>query len=362
MPIMTPGYIEPAKTKGVYKLTVSSGAEVQECMVAISVKGAEWKLSEGKRIDNPNRTAPMRYEIMLDGPVANAEITVKFSAVDVFVAEAIASEAPPPDAAENDVADKEGPVLYDESAGVKATIVYAGLEERVFAREIQWYLGEMTEETFRLSGKEPESGPVISIKIDPNDARVYTQKDKVLISGNGAGLSAAISHFLEGIGVRYLHPADYGRVIPWKSKVMYPESDWRLPPSAAPTANVAKMDRKELIRLLKSPQPVLRDYYAWHGVDSNSMPAPTADGWDLYRKVKGVDPSDAAAGEALLVDFRRSAYGPAARIMNEYFAECAKPSPDSAKIEEILDRAIVETANEAAISARIRAIKDSRNN
>ena len=143
---------------------------------------------------------------------------------------------------------------------------------------------------------------------------------------------------------------------------MYPESDWRMPPSAAPTANVEKMERKELIRLLKSPQPVLRDYYAWHGVDASRLPAPTADGWDLYRKVKGVDSSDAAASDELLVDFRRTAYGPAARIMNEYFTERAKSAPDRAKIDEILDRAIVETVNEAAISARIQAIKEAQAN
>ena len=124
-------------------------------------------------------------------------------------------------------------------------------------------------------------------------------------------------------------------------------------------AVAAKPDRRRLIELLKSPQPVLRDYYSWHGVDADSMPAPTADGWELYRKAKGVDPSDAAACEALLVDFRRSAYGPAARIMNEYFRECAKPSPDREKLAEILGRAEVETANEAAILARIRAISES---
>jgi hypothetical protein len=45
--------------------------------------------------------------------------------------------------------------------------------------------------------------------------------------------------------------------------------------------------------------------------------------------------------------------------MNEYFKECAKPTPDQAKLAEILGRATVETANEAAISARIRAISDS---
>jgi hypothetical protein len=169
----------------------------------------------------------------------------------------------------------------------------------------------------------------------------------------------AVSHFLEGLGVRYLHPADYGRVIPWKSKVMYPDSDWRMPPSSAASAEIVRMERKELVRLLKSPSPVLRDYYAWHGVEVGNMPEPTADGWELYRKVKGVDPSDAAASEALLVDFRRSAYGPAARIMNEYFKERAKPSPDAARLAEILARATVETANEASIAARVRAISES---
>ena len=359
VPVLTPGFIEPGKEKGKYRLTVSAGDEVRECDLEISVTGAAWKLSEGKRIDNPNRTSPMRYAVMLDGPVKTAEIKMAFSASDIVIAEAIAAEAPPPDAAENDVVDKEGPVLFDETAGVKATIVYGGLEERVYAREMQWYLGEMTEETFRLSDKEPESGPAVIVKVEPGDARVYTTKDRVFISGHGKGLSVAVSHFLEGLGIRYLHPADYGRVIPWKSKVMYPDSDWRAPPSAALTAEVVRPDRRKLIQLLKSPQPVLRDYYAWHGVDSSEMPAPTADGWALYRKVKGVDPSDATANEALLVDFRRSAYGPAARIMNEYFQEQAKSMPDKARLVEILDRANVETANEAAISARIRAISES---
>ena len=359
VPVLTPGLMKPCKEEGKYAITVSSGDEVRECDVSISVAGAGWKLSEGKRIDNPNRTAPMRYGVMLDAPVKTVEVKVMFAPRDVVVGKAIAAEAPPPDAAEEEVAEKEGPVLFDEAAGVKAALVYAGFEERVYAREIQWYLGEMTEETFRLSDKEPESGPAVVIRIEPDEARVRTAKDRVLITGNGKGLSRAVSHFLEELGVRYLHPADYGRVIPWKSKVTYPDSDWRMPPSQAASAEIERMDRKEIIRLLKASSPILRDYYAWHGVDASGMPAPTADGWELYSKVKGVDSSDAAAVEALLVDFRRSAYGPAARIMNEYFREIAKPSPDSAKLAEILDRAVVETANEASIFARIRAISES---
>ena len=359
VPVLTPGFMEPGKEKGRYAITVSDGGEVRECDVSISVTGAEWKLSEGKRIDNPNRTAPMRYAVMLDGPVKTVEVKVTFSPREIAVGEAIASEAPPPDAAEEEVAEKVGPVLYDEASGVKAALVYAGYEERVYAREVQWYLGEMTEETFRLSGGEPESGPAVVIRIEPGEARVRTEKDRVLITGNGKGLSMAVSHFLEELGVRYLHPADYGRVVPWKSKVTYPDSDWRMPPLQAASAEIERMDRKEIVRLLRSSAPVLRDYYAWHGVEAGSMPAPTADGWELYRRAKGVDPSDAAASEALLVDFRRSAYGPAARIMNEYFKELAKPDPDSAKLAEIVGRAAVETANDASVSSRIRAISES---
>ena len=80
VPVLTPGFIEPGKEKGTYRLTVRSKDEVRECDMSISVAGAEWKLSEGKRIDNPNRTAPMRYEVMLDAPVKTVEIKIVFSA------------------------------------------------------------------------------------------------------------------------------------------------------------------------------------------------------------------------------------------------------------------------------------------
>ena len=357
-PVLTVGYLTPQKEKGSFRLTANSGTQVQECDVTVQASGGDWSVSEGKRIDNPNRPAPMRYAIQFAEPVAEAEVTVTFKAHEDVLGTAVAAEAPPPDAAENEEEERPGPVLYDETAGVKATICYGGLEERVLAREIQWYLGEMTEETFRLSGEEPASGPFISIKLDPGDARVVSQKDRVLISGHGRGLSMAVSHFLEELGIRFLMPGDIGRVIPGKLKVMYPDSDWREPPRA-PGSEEPPMEKKRLIALLKSPVPVKRDFYAWHGVDASAMPAPTADGWELYMKVKGVDASDAEAREALLTDFRRTAYGPAARIMNEYFKERAKPAPDVAKLAEIVGRAAVEAAHEPAISARIRAISES---
>ena len=72
-------------------------AGVRECDVAVSVKGSSWTLSEGKRIDNPHRAAPMRYAILLEEEVQEAEVSVLFAADEEIVAAAIAAEAPPPD-------------------------------------------------------------------------------------------------------------------------------------------------------------------------------------------------------------------------------------------------------------------------
>jgi hypothetical protein len=357
-PIVTFGFVEPAGKPGEYKMRVSENDTVRDCNLFLSVKGAEWKLSEGKRIDNPNRRAPMRYAMLVDGDVTEVEITLKFTADEEVIGRAIAAEAPPPDAAENEIAAKEGLSLFDEEAGVKAKIVYSTLEERVLARELQWYLGEMAEETFPLSNKEPESGPAILVKVEEGDGRVVVQKDRVIISGHGKGLSKAATHFLEELGVRYLFPGENGLVVPGQTKIVYPDSEWREPPHA-PEAETPPPDRRQLIQLLKSPTPVRRDFYAWHGVDREKMPAQTADGWDLYRAAKGVDAADAAASEELLVDFRRAAYGPVARTMREYFTEKAKPSPDAAKLADILNRAAIDSAHEPAISARIRAISEA---
>jgi len=357
-PIVTCGFVEPAGQPGEYKMRVSENDTVRDCNLFLSVKGAEWKLSEGKRIDNPNRRAPMRYAMLVDGDVAEVEITLKFTADEEVIGRAIAAEAPPPDAAENEIAPKEGLSLFDEEAGVKAKIVYSTLEERVLARELQWYLGEMAEETFPLSNKEPESGPAILVKVEEGEGRVVVQKDRVVISGHGKGLSKAATHFLEELGVRYLFPGENGLVVPGQTKIVYPDSEWREPPHA-PEAETPPPDRRQLIQLLKSPTPVRRDFYAWHGVEREKMPVQTADGWDLYRAAKGVEAADAAASEELLVDFRRAAYGPVARTMREYFTEKAKPSPDAAKLADILNRAAIDAAHEPAISARIRAISEA---
>jgi len=357
-PIVTFGFVEPKEKAGEYKMRVSENDTVRDCNLFLSVKGAEWKLSEGKRIDNPNRRAPMRYAMLVDGDVTEVEITLKFTADEEVIGRAIAAEAPPPDAAENEIAPKEGLSLFDEEAGVKAKIVYSTLEERVLARELQWYLGEMAEETFPLSNKEPETGPAILVKVEEGEGRVVVLKDRVVISGHGKGLSKAATHFLEELGVRYLFPGENGLVVPGQTKIVYPDSEWREPPHA-PEAETPPPDRRQLIQLLKSPTPVRRDFYVWHGVDPAKMPAQTADGWDLYRAAKGVDAADAAASEELLVDFRRAAYGPVARTMREYFTEKAKPSPDAAKLADILNRAAIDAAHEPAISARIRAISDA---
>ena len=360
VPILTFGCVEPKEgaEKGAYRLKANDNDVVRECDVSIYVKGADWRLSDGKRIDNPNHRSPMRYAILIDGAVKEVEIGVAFAVDEEFMAAVKAAEPPPPDAAEMEIEEKSGIVLFDEEAGVKASLVYSGLEERVLAREIKWYLGEMTEETFPMVDTEPPEGPAVILKVDEGKGRVFTRDNRVYISGHGSGLSRAVTHFLEELGVRYLMPGDIGRVIPGKTKVVYPDSDWHETPHPL-LKETPSPERRQLISMLKSSTPIKRGFYAWHCVDISRVPYPTADGWELYKAAKGVDSNDKAACEALLVDFRRAAYGPVARIMKEYFDEKAKPSPDNAKLKEILDRAAVEVVHEPAISSRIQSIRNS---
>ena len=360
VPILAFGFMEPKEgaEKGSYRLKASDNDVVRECDVSVYVKGADWRLSDGKRIDNPNHRSPTRYAILIGGTVKEVEIGVAFAVDEEFMAAVMAADPPPPDAAEVEVEEKPGIVLFDEEAGVKASLVYSGLEERVLAREIKWYLGEMTEETFPMVDVEPPDGPAVILKVDAGKGRVFTRENRVYISGHGSGLSRAVTHFLEELGVRYLMPGDIGRVIPGKTKVVYSDSDWQETPHPL-LKETPSPERRQLISMLKSSTPVKRGFYAWHCVDISRVPYPTADGWELYKAVKGVDSSDTAACEALLADFRRAAYGPVARIMKEYFDEKAKPSPDSAKLKEILGRAAVEVEHEPAISSRIQSIRNS---
>jgi hypothetical protein len=351
VPILTHGTIEPTGVSGRYKLTANHGDEVRECTVEITVNGAEWQLSPGKRIDNPNRAAPMRYSIGIKGAVRQAEVVVKYLPREIVVASAVAGEEAPPDAAEEELVIADGPVLYDDASGEKATVVYCGLEERVYAREIRWYLGEMADETFPMSEQEPASGPAVVIKADDGGGKVFTRKGRVYISGRGSELSKAVSHFLESIGVRCLGPGENGFSIPGMSKVMCPESEWQAPPSA--TAAVSP-SRRELIGMLKGGVKK-RGFYEWHGVDEDSMAAHAGDGWSLYLAAKGIDVADSRAVDALFADYRRAAFGPAARIMGEYYAE-KKKGADAAKLAEILGRAAIEAARDPGAQARISAM------
>jgi hypothetical protein len=348
VPVLTFGMMTPTGVPGRYKLTANAGDAVRDCTVEISVNGAEWTMSE-KRIDNPNRKAPMRYSIDVKGPVIKVEVAVKFIPRVEVIAEAVAGEAPPPDAAEEELKIEDGPVLYDDEKGVKAAIVYCGLEERVYAREIRWYLGEMADESFAMTEKEPASGPAVVIKADDGGGKVFTRNGRVYISGRGSELSKAVSHFLESVGIRCLAPGENGFSIPGMSMIMCPESDWQSPPSPVPAVSPSK---KELISLLKGAVKK-RGFYEWHGVDEASVASRSGDGWDLYKTVKNVDENDKKAVDALFADYRRAAFGPAARIMGEYYAEKSKASPDRAKLAEILGRAAIEASHDPIAAARI---------
>jgi hypothetical protein len=116
--------------------------------------------------------------------------------------------------------------------------------------------------------------------------------------------------------------------------------------------------KKELISLLKGAVKK-RGFYEWHGVDEASVASRSRDGWDLYKTVKNVDENDKKAVDALFADYRRAAFGPAARIMGEYYAEKSKASPDRAKLAEILGRAAIEASHDPIAAARIAEISST---
>ena len=77
-PILTAGEMKPSGGKGIYTLSLP-GDNALSVQVAVSVNGADWKMEDGERLDNPNRVTPTRYAITLVEPVAAAEVSVAYS-------------------------------------------------------------------------------------------------------------------------------------------------------------------------------------------------------------------------------------------------------------------------------------------
>lgn len=95
------------------------------------------------------------------------------------------------------------------------------------ADELAWHLSRMSGEKVEVVSAVPPSGPVISLRRDSTLAQersIIRREGRVVsLSGEGAGLSHAVTYFLEALGVRYIWPGKSGKVIPKRFPLVMPD-------------------------------------------------------------------------------------------------------------------------------------------
>ena len=100
-------------------------------------------------------------------------------------------------------------------------------ERKVLAEEVRWHLSEMCGREIPLLPEPPTNGtPYVEIaRLDlPSQTSVVkTEGRRVLVGGEGSGISHAATYFLECLGCRYLWPGPLGKVIPKKKRIVMPE-------------------------------------------------------------------------------------------------------------------------------------------
>ena len=187
-----------------------------------------------------------------------------------------------------------GPVLI--GGGSALSIVAPTDAERPLAEEIAWHLKEMSGVEVPVVAAMPSSGPAIALSFRPDDevegSEIETSGDIVKLSGAGAGLSHAVTYFLEELGIRYLWPGRVGKVIPKRAKVVFPLTNWKFAPKmrvrgmrgglVGDPAKWRDRNLKATLALGIDPEryrsavnaayfdrPGNRDFFEWHGLKDN---------------------------------------------------------------------------------------------
>lgn len=187
-----------------------------------------------------------------------------------------------------------GPTLV--GCGQVLTICASTADERPLAEEIAWHLREMSGAEISVSDRVPKTGPAVVLTGRPDDeseeSSIRTDGDRVYLSGAGAGLSHAVTYFLEQLGVRYLFPGRLGKIIPKRLSIVYPQTEWSFRPTlrvrgmrGGPVGEPAKWRARNLkstLALGLDPEAYRqavnaryldrignRDFFAWHGLRDN---------------------------------------------------------------------------------------------
>lgn len=189
---------------------------------------------------------------------------------------------------------KPGPTLI---GGCKTVVIVAPTDaERKLAEEIAWHLKEMSGAEVAVIASEPAEGPAVVLAARPDketeSSEIKTEGDKVRLSGAGAGLSHAVTYFLEELGIRYLWPGRLGKIIPRQATVVYPETQWTFRPKmrvrgmrggpigepstwrdrnlvATKAIGLDPEEYRQAVNARYSDREGNRDFFEWHGVRDN---------------------------------------------------------------------------------------------
>lgn len=172
------------------------------------------------------------------------------------------------------------------------------------AEELAWHLGEMSGGDIRVvRGNPAGSRPAIVVGAPPPAGGAYAHEqtvvrregNRILIGGEGSGVSHGVTYVLEALGCRYLWPGRSGKVIPRRNPLVLPELALDFTPRmhtrvTVGTGTITCDPRNEgsrrlmdtLRRLGVDPQQYAddcntgrydrvgnRDFWRWHGVCDN---------------------------------------------------------------------------------------------
>ena len=129
----------------------------------------------------------------------------------------------------------EALVLVDEKttcavvSDFKAPKSTGSHERKRLAEEVQWHLSEMCGREIPLLPEPPTNGaPYVEIAlldVPSQTSVVKVDGRRVLVGGDGPGISHAATYFLECLGCRYLWPGPGGKVIPKRKRIAMPAVD-----------------------------------------------------------------------------------------------------------------------------------------
>ena len=189
----------------------------------------------------------------------------------------------------------DGIVLFDGKRAAAVAVDFKDKDLKRLADEVRWHLAEMTGREVALvdakTAKPSAVMPVVEVAeldVPSQTAVLRIEGDRVLIGGDGPGISHAMTYFLESLGCRYLWPGKSGKVIPKKTRVVLPAVSldeapkfeyirriWAPSPRlggeegrGAESFRIMGIDRKAFVKRYAEclhDRPGNRGFWAWHG-------------------------------------------------------------------------------------------------